>query len=147
MTETSTRNAQAANPTFTTDTMLTISEIVGLTGRDRKTVSEWVRAGDRYPNAVQEQAGRKSWRVPVKDLVAAGDPKPSQVVEVAAVLESLREAKQVSELRARIVDLQIALEVQTARAEERQVTIATLQALLSALLHTSVPSTPTEVSR
>ena len=62
--------------------MLTIREIVRLTGRDRGTDSGWIRAGDRDPNAVQGQTGRKAWRVPVKDLVAAGDLKPSQVVEV-----------------------------------------------------------------
>jgi hypothetical protein len=143
MTDTSTRKPQGITATLTTDTMLTISEIVSLTGRDRKTVSDWIRAGNRYPNAVQDPTGRKAWRVPVKDLLAAGDLEPSQVVEVPAALESLREAKQVGQLRARIVELEKALEVQTARAEERQVTIATLQVLLSTL----VPSTPTVVSR
>jgi hypothetical protein len=38
--------------------MLTISDVVRLTGRDRKTVADWIRAGDRYPNVVQEQTGR-----------------------------------------------------------------------------------------
>jgi hypothetical protein len=147
MTDTSTRNAQGATATLTTDTMLTISEIVDLTGRDRKTVSEWVRTGDRYPKAVQEQSGRSSWRVPVKDLFAAGDLKPSPVMEVPAVMESLREAKQVGEMRAPVRRAREALEVQAARAEERQVSIATLPALLPALLPTLVPSTPTAVSR
>jgi hypothetical protein len=49
---------------------------------------------------------------------------------VPAVLESLREAKQVGQLRARIVELETALAVQTARAEERQALLGTLQALL-----------------
>jgi len=62
---------------------------------------------------------------------------------VPAALESLREARQVGELRARIVELEKAPEVQVARAEERQVTIATLQVLLPTLL----PSTPTVVFR
>ena len=46
----------------------------------------------------------------------------------------------------RFVELE-ALEVQAARAEERQVSIATVPALLPALLPTLGPSTPTTVSR
>ena len=147
MTDTSTRKPQGTTATLTTDTLLTIREIVTLTGRDRKTVSDWIRAGVRYPNAVQDPTGLKAWRVPVKDLLAAGDLEPSQVVEVPAVLGSLREARQVGELRARIVELEKALEVQTARAEERQALLATSQALLTALLPTLAPSMPTAVSR
>jgi hypothetical protein len=147
MTDTSACKPHGATATLTTDTLLTIRQIVDLTGRDRKTVSEWIRAAVRYPNAVQDQTGRKEWRVPVKDLVAAGDLEPSQVVEVPAALGSLREARQVGELRARIVELEKALEVQTARAEERQALLGTLQALLPALLPTLAPSTPTAVSR
>ena len=69
------------------------------------------------------------------------------MVEVPAVLGSLREARQVGERRARIVELEKALEVQTARAEERQALLATSQALLTALLPTLAPSMPTAVSR
>ena len=57
---------------------------------------------------------------------------------MSAALESLRQAKQVGELRARIVELEKALEVQTARAEERQALLATSQALLPA----QVPHVP-----
>ena len=106
MTDTSACKPHGATATLTTDTVLTIRPIVDLTGRDRKTVAEWIRAGVRYPDTVQDRTGRREWRVPVKDLVAAGDLEPSQVVEVAAVLESLREARQVGELRARIVELE-----------------------------------------
>ena len=39
MTDTGTRNPQGPTATLTTDTLLTIREIVRLTGRDRGTVS------------------------------------------------------------------------------------------------------------
>jgi putative protein kinase ArgK-like GTPase of G3E family len=136
----------AASP-FTSNTMLSISDIVTITKRDRKTVSEHVREG-RYSNAVQEEGGRKSWSVPVKDLVAVGDLDPSDVVEVAASLESAREAKQVTELRTRVSELEKDLAAQTARAEERQALIDTLRAVVSGLLPAlASPMETTEVSQ
>ena len=120
-------------PVFTTNLILSIREVCDLTGSDRKTVTDRARTGV-YANAVQDQTGRKAWGIPVADLVDAGHIDRSQVVEVAASLESLRESRQVADLRARIGELEAALKVQTALADERRTTVESLQSLIAALL-------------
>lgn len=69
-----------------------------------------------------------------EDLVAVGNLDPAEVVEIAAALESARETKQVREMYARVGELESALAVQTARAEERKALIATPQAVIAGLL-------------
>ncbi|MCZ4501072.1 MAG: hypothetical protein JWQ74_3629, partial [Marmoricola sp.] len=134
MSQTTQRTTPEAVPPLTTNTMLSVAQIMVVRNtKDRKTVTKQI-SGGRYPNAVQEDHGLKAWWVPVKDLVTAGDLEAAQVVEVAAGLESAREAKQVGDLRARIVGLEKDLAAQTARAEERQALITTLQAVVSGLL-------------
>ena len=74
MTDTSTRNAQGATATLTTDTMLTISEIVDLTGRDRKTVSEWVARGTAIRTRSRSSLGQLLAR-PGQGPVCRGRPE------------------------------------------------------------------------
>jgi uncharacterized protein YjcR len=59
------------------DTQLTLTEIADLLGRDPSTIKTW-RTDGRWPNAVQDETGRRTWRVPVTDLVTAGDLDASQ---------------------------------------------------------------------
>lgn len=134
MTDT-TKLAAAKAATLTSNTMLSMREVCKLTGRpgkprDRKTVAKWIQAG-RFPNAVQATTGRQEWTVPVQDLVDAGDLDPSQVIEVAATLEALRESRQVSELRERICRLESELAVSAALAAERQAVIEALHKVLA----------------
>ena len=129
-----TKSAAAGAATFTSSTMLAMREVCELTGKpgkpkDRKTVTDWIHAG-RYPNAVQAPTGRREWTVPVRDLVDAGDLEPSQLIEVAATLEALRESRQVTELRERIYQLESELAVSAALAAERQTALAALHKVL-----------------
>ena len=129
-----TKSAAAEAATLTSNTMLSIKEVCELTGkpgkpRDRKTVANCIQEG-RYPNAVQATAGRREWTVPVRDLVDAGDLDPSQVSEVAATLEALRESRQVTELRERISQLECELAVSAALAAERRTNLETLYKVL-----------------
>jgi len=60
------------------DTLLTLSDAAAQCGVARSTIR---RALDqhRFPNAVQDQDARGTWRVPVSDLLAAGyQPDPSR---------------------------------------------------------------------
>ena len=134
MTDT-TKSAAAQAATLTSNTMLSVREVCELTGkpgkpRDRKTVAAGIRTG-RYPNAVQATTGLKAWTVPVRDLVDAGDLDPSQIIEVAATLEALRESRQVSELRQRISQLESELAVSAALAAERQTALEALHKVLA----------------
>ncbi|GAA1892625.1 hypothetical protein [Lapillicoccus jejuensis] len=134
MTPTST-SAAAEATTFTSTTMLSMREVCHLTGkpgrpRDRKTVAGWIHAG-RYPHADKALTGRQEWTVPVQDLVDAGDLDPSHVIEVAATLETLRESRQVSDLRERIRQLESQLAVTAALAAERQTALEALHRVLA----------------
>lgn len=134
MTDT-TKSTAAKAATFTSNTMLSMREVCELAGRpgkprDRKTVTGWIRDG-RFPNAVKAKAGRQEWTVPVQDLVDAGDLDPSQIIEVAATLDALRESRQVTELRERICRLESELAVSAALAVERQTVIEALHKVLA----------------
>jgi hypothetical protein len=120
--------------------MLSMRELCELTGkpgkpRDRKTVTKWIQAG-RYPNAVRATTGRQEWAVPVQDLVDAGDLEAAQVLEVAATLDTLRESRQVTELRARVTELDVAVAVADALASERLTTLKTLQTVITTMTAT-----------
>jgi len=114
---------------YSPGTTLTLSEIAGLTGRDIKTIKTW-RAANRWPNAVQDQAGRKTWRVPVSDLVAAGDLEPSQIEQVENELAARRESKETKALREQVIRLEEKLVAAHALADERANTIALLKSLV-----------------
>ena len=124
-------NGDGPKPSLTSDQLVTIREAADLTGMHADTIKDRVKGG-RYPSADQ-YGGRKTWMMPVKDLVVAGDLDASQVCEVPVLLESLRESKQVAELRSEIAELRTALEVATALAEERKANLDTLNALLLAV--------------
>ncbi len=122
-------------PRLTSTTMLSVRQVGELTGKpgqpkDRKTVMTHIKDG-RYPNAVQEPTGRKVWTVPVQDLVDAGDLDPTQVLEVAATLEALRETRQVAELRVRVTELETELATLSALAAERARTVEFLERMLA----------------
>jgi hypothetical protein len=108
---------------------LTLSEIAELTGRDLKTIKTWRQAG-RWPDAKQDETGRKPWRVPVADLVAAGDLDPSQVGDVENELAARRESKLTRELREQVIRLEEQLAAAVALADERAATIALLKGLV-----------------
>ncbi|GAA5117260.1 hypothetical protein GCM10023339_27720 [Alloalcanivorax gelatiniphagus] len=117
------------------DTTLTLSEIADLTGRDLKTIknwnSDWQRTGEgRWSNAVQDETGRKTWRVPVSDLVATGVLDPSQVEQVENELAARRESKETKALREQVIRLEEQLNAAVALADERSATIALLKNLV-----------------
>jgi hypothetical protein len=125
---TPTRGTAASGP-FAPDTSLTRAEIADLLGRDLKTIKTWHSDG-RWPNAVQEETGRRTWRVPVTDLVAAGDLDASQVVHVHDELAARRESTETRALRERVVRLEEQLTAARALADERAGTIALLKTLV-----------------
>ncbi|WP_341229621.1 hypothetical protein [Nocardioides salarius] len=114
---------------YSPGTTLTLSEIADLTGRDIKTIKTW-RAANRWPNAVQDQAGRKTWRVPVSDLAAAGDLEPSQIEQVENEFAARRESKETKALREQVIRLEEKLVAAHALADERANTIALLKSLV-----------------
>lgn len=117
--------------TYSPDTTLTLSEIADLTGRDLKTVKNWNDSGKgRWPNAVQDETGRKTWRVPVGDLVTTGVLDPSQVEHVENELAARRESKETKALREQVIRLEEKLTAAQALADERANTIALLKSLV-----------------
>ncbi|MDT0186854.1 hypothetical protein Q9S36_42385 [Microbacterium sp. ARD31] len=117
--------------TYSPDTTLTLSEIADLTGRDIKTIKNWNDSGQgRWPNAVQDETGRKTWRVPVSDLVATGDLDPSKVEQVENELAARRESKETKALREQVIRLEEQLTAAVALADERAGTIALLKSLV-----------------
>lgn len=117
--------------TYSPDTTLTLSEIADLTGRDIKTIKNWNDSGQgRWPNAVQDETGRKTWRVPVSDLLASGDLDPSQVEQVENELAARRESKETKALREQVIRLEEQLTAAVALADERAGTIALLKSLV-----------------
>ena len=117
--------------TYSPDTTLTLSEIADLTGRDIKTIKTWNDSGQgRWPNAVQDETGRKTWRVPVSDLVASGDLDPSRVAQVENELAARRESKETKALREQVIRLEEQLTAAVALADERAGTIALLESLV-----------------
>lgn len=121
----------AAPAPYSPDTTLTLSEIADLTGRDTKTIKTWNDSGKgRWPNAVQDETGRKTWRVPVGDLVASGDLDPSDVQQVENELAARRESKETKALREQVIRLEEKLAAAHALADERGNTIALLKSLV-----------------
>ncbi|WP_017933112.1 hypothetical protein [Nocardioides sp. Iso805N] len=129
MPDTKKQSAQHA-PAYTSNENLTIKEAAFATGLHPDTIKDRRSAG-HYANAWQEQKGRRAWHIPVKDLVAAGDLRPEEVAEVASTLEAARETKQVAELKARIIELEDALNTATALAEERRGMVKILESVLA----------------
>jgi hypothetical protein len=116
---------------YSPDATLTLSEIADLTGRDLKTVKNWNDSGrGRWPNAVQDETGRKTWRVPVSDLVATGVLRPSEVEQVENELAARRESKETKALREHVIRLEEKLVAAHALADERAATIALLKSLV-----------------
>ncbi|WP_133176464.1 hypothetical protein [Nocardioides currus] len=117
--------------TYSPDTTLTLSEIADLTGRDLKTIKTWNDSGKgRWPNAVQDETGRKTWRVPVRDLVATDVLDASQIEQVANELAARRESKETRALREQVIRLEERLTAAAALADERANTIALLKSLV-----------------
>ncbi|WP_146207218.1 hypothetical protein [Nocardioides silvaticus] len=117
--------------TYSPDTTLTLSEIADLAGRDLKTIKTWNNSGKgRWPNAVQDETGRKTWRVPVSDLVATGVLGPSQVEQVENELAARRESKETKHLREQVIRLEERLTAAQTLADERANTIALLKSLV-----------------
>ena len=114
---------------YAPDNLLTLLEIADLLGRDLKTIKTW-RTSDRWPNAVQDESGRKTWRVPVTDLVAAGDLDAAQITEVDNELASRRESRETKALREQLIRLEEQLTAAQALAEERAATVTLLKSLI-----------------
>ena len=88
------------------------------------------RTDGRWPNAVQDETGRKTWRVPVTDLVTANDLAPDQVAHVENELAARREHRETKALREQTIRLQEQLAAAQALADERAATITFLKGLL-----------------
>lgn len=59
----------ATTNAYAPDALLTLREIADLRGRDLSTIKYWNdQGGGKWPNAVQDKDGRRTWRVPVSDL-------------------------------------------------------------------------------
>lgn len=114
---------------YSPDAALTLLEIADLLGRDPSTMKTWRKNG-RWPNAVQDEHGRNTWRVPVGDLVAAGDLDASQVAHVENELAARRESRETRALREQVVRLEEQVTAALAMAEERARTITLLRGLL-----------------
>ena len=108
---------------------LTLAEIASLLGRDRKTIKTWLHKG-RWPHAEQDADGLRTWRVPVSDLVAAGDLEPSQVTHVENELAARRESRETKALREQVIRLEEKLLAAQALADERASTIGILRGLV-----------------
>lgn len=119
--------------TFAPGTTLTFHEIADLLGHDPTTIRNWNDKGAGcWPNAIQDSGGRKTWRVPVTDLVAAGNLDAAQVTHVENELAARRESIQTRALREQIIRLEEQLAAAKALADERNRTIALLQTLVTA---------------
>ncbi|RYP84244.1 hypothetical protein EKO23_16420 [Nocardioides guangzhouensis] len=119
------------DPACDANQLLTLAEAADLIGKHLCTVKDW-RAAGRWPNAVQDATGRRTWRVPASDLVDAGDLEPHQVREVAPTLAAARESRLVGTLREEIAQLRAELSAALAVASERDRTIALLESVLGA---------------
>ena len=97
---------------------LTLKEVADLIGIHPDTVRDWNREG-RWPNAKQDGSGRRTWRVCVADLVAAGDLLASAVAQVETELSARRESKRVQELREQVARLEERLEAASTLAQMR----------------------------
>lgn len=115
---------------FDSSALLTLAEIADLLGRDPKTVKTW-RACGRWPGSVQDATGRRAWRVPVADLVAAGDLDPSHVSTVEGELATCRESRETRALREQVIRLEEQVVAAQALADERAATVALLQTLIT----------------
>jgi hypothetical protein len=63
-------------------------------------------SAERCPNAVEEPNGRREWRIPVGDLVAAGRSPADAVQAVGEHLAAAREARATRELREQVLRLE-----------------------------------------
>lgn len=75
-------SSDAHGPVLTTDLLVNFKQAADLCNLRWETVRDNRRKG-RYPNAVQEETGLKTWHIPVGDLVAAGHLDPPCLAEVA----------------------------------------------------------------
>lgn len=95
---TSTPTPTAGTPmtgAYAPDALLTLKEIAALLRRDLSTIKDWNDQGrGKWPNAVQDTDGRRTWRVPVTDLVASGDLDASQIAHVENELAARRESRE-----------------------------------------------------
>ncbi|WKN47473.1 AlpA family transcriptional regulator [Nocardioides sp. Arc9.136] len=110
--------------------LLTLLEVADLLGKHLDTVKAWNTAG-RFPNRVQDSTGRKAWRIPVSDLVAAGLLDPSRVEDVANAVKASRESRKVQHLRETIVRLEERLAAERAISQERAGMIAILNNVIA----------------
>ncbi|MBZ5735643.1 hypothetical protein K8Z61_14200 [Nocardioides sp. TRM66260-LWL] len=109
---------------------LSLGDAAARTGLDRSTLLRRCQEGN-YPGAIQATTGRRSWSVPVGDLIAAGDLDPS----VAACLTPGQaqaptaiddDASSVAQLRDQLAALQ-------ALADERDRHIESLKMVIQLL--------------
>ena len=114
---------------YAPDATLTLAEIAVLLHRDASTIKDWRKKG-KWPNAEKDDNGRCTWRVPVTDLVAAGDLDPSQIAHVENELAARRESRETRALREQVVRLEEQLTAALAMAEERASTITLLRGLI-----------------
>jgi hypothetical protein len=116
---------------YAPDTMLSLSEIADLLGRDLKTIKTWLDKGNgRWPNAVQDATGRRAWCVPVADLVTSGDLEAAQIAHVENELATRRESRETKALREQVIRLEEQLVAARDLADERAATITLLKGLV-----------------
>jgi hypothetical protein len=115
--------------TYTPDATLTLTEIAELLNKDLKTIKTWRKNG-RWPNATQDKEGRHTWRVPVTDLVTAGNLDASQIAHVQNEIAARRESRATTALREQVIRLEEQLTAACVLADERAATITLLKSLV-----------------
>jgi hypothetical protein len=108
---------------------LTYQEAADLAGCSPDTIKRDREQG-KYPDAFQDSSPRRTWRVPVANLVTAGRLHPSQVEQAEQELAAHREGRELRALREENIRLSEQLAGARELAGERQNTVTLLQQLL-----------------
>lgn len=113
--------------------LVTLHEAATLTGHDYKTLYNDRREG-RYLDAVQDSGGRKTWRVPLHNLVSAGRLPQSSTATAAEEIAAAREARETRQLREALIRVEARLAASDALIAELRADKAQLQSMVATLL-------------
>lgn len=112
-----------------------------LLNRHEDTLKRARQAG-RYPNAYQDTTtGRRTWLIPVADVVAAGDLPAERVADRLAELDALKESRAIAAIREQLAEqqrenarLHAELAAAVARAETAEAEKRNWQAMATSLV-------------
>lgn len=122
-----------SGPPLDRDQLVTLQEGAELTGHDYKTLYNDLGAGV-YPDAVQDTTGRKTWRVPLHNLVDAGRLPESAIASAAEELAAARESRETRRLREELIRKQEQLAAAELRIQDLLEARAEHKALIAQLL-------------